>query len=251
MILVFGGTTEGKNVATLLESMRLPFLYSTKTNISFKTNEIASYRYGVLDEEQLAKNIIENDITMIVNASHPFAELLHKTIAKVAECMQIPVFRFGRELLPKTIHHLVSYVRTYEEALSLLPKNKSLLALTGVQSIKKLRSWWQKNTTYFRILNRPESLAIAKENNFPQEQLILGIPSRNVEKEIDLIKMHQIDVVLTKETGNSGFLNTKIEVALKTTTQIIIIKQPRIPNYFKVVYNTNELESLISKTIQI
>ncbi|WP_298310424.1 precorrin-6A/cobalt-precorrin-6A reductase [uncultured Aquimarina sp.] len=251
MILVFGGTTEGKKTATLLESMALPFVYSTKTNISFKTTKIASYRYGALDDEQLEKYIIKNDIEMIVNASHPFAELLHDTIAKVAERLQIPVIRFGRQLLPKTENSLVSYVNSYNEGVAILKENQRVLALTGVQSIKRLAPWWQKNTTYFRILNRPESLAIAAESDFPKEQLILGLPSANLKKEIEVIKTHQIDVVLTKETGNSGFLSTKIEAALKTDAQIIIIKQPKIPMYFKVVYTTSALELLISKTIVV
>jgi len=251
MILVFGGTTEGKKTAALLESMDLPFVYSTKTNISFKTTKIASYRYGALDDQQLEKYIIENHIKMIVNASHPFAELLHDTIAKVAESMQIPVIRFGRQLLPKTAHSLVSYVNTYDEALELLQEDQRVLALTGVQSIKRLTPWWQKNTTYFRILDRPESLAIAAESDFPKKQLILGLPSADLKKEIDLIKMHQINVVLTKETGNSGFLSTKIKAALKTDVQIIIINQPKIPVYFKAVYTTDELELLISKTIVV
>ncbi len=248
MILVFGGTTEGKKTATLLESMALPFVYSTKTKIAFENTKITSYRHGALDEKQLAKYILNNKIQTIVNASHPFAEILHCTIAKVAERLQIPVLRFGRQLLAKTTHPLVSYVSSYDEALSLFKENKIVLALTGVQSIKRLSSWWQTNTSYFRILNRPESIAIANESNFPKSQLILGLPSDNLAKEIDLITTHQIDIILTKETGNSGFLSTKIESALKTDTQIIIINQPGVPAYFTQVFNETELQNLITIT---
>lgn len=183
-----------------------------------------------------------------MNASHPFAEILHHTIAKVAESLQITVIRFGRQLLSKTIHPLVSYVNTYDAALELLKENQTLLVLTGVQSIKKLKPWWQKHTTYFRILNRPESLAIANESNFPKKQLILGLPSANLEKEIALIEANHIEIILTKEAGNSGFLSTKIEAALKTNAQIIIITQPKIPNYFKQVFSETALQSLIMLT---
>jgi precorrin-6x reductase len=248
MILVFGGTTEGKKVAALLESLAMPFVYSTKTSIPFEETEIASYRHGALNEKQLEEYLINNTIKTIINASHPFAELLHNTIAKVAESLQIPVIRFGRKLLSKTIHPLVSYVDTYDAALAILEENQTLLALTGVQSIKKLKPWWQNNTTYFRILNRPESLAIANESNFPKKQLILGLPSANLEKEIDVIKANCIDIILTKETGNSGFLSTKIEAALKTNAQIIIINQPKIPSYFKLVFSETELKNLIQAT---
>lgn len=251
MILVFGGTTEGKKVAALLESLAMPFVYSTKTKIRFQETKVASYSYGALDEEQLESYLIENEIKIIVNAAHPFAEILHYTIAKVAERLQVPVIRFGRKLLAKTIHPLVLYVNTYKEALALLKENQRLLALTGVQSIKKLKPWWQNYTTYVRILNRPASLAIAAKSDFPKKQLILDLPSANLEKEIGLIKTHQIDVMLTKETGNSGFLNTKIEAALKTNTQIIIINQPEIPAYFKVAYTVDKLELFVSKMIEI
>ncbi|MEX6625805.1 precorrin-6A/cobalt-precorrin-6A reductase [Tenacibaculum salmonis] len=241
MILVFGGTTEGKKVAALLQSEAMPFVYSTKTSISFKETQIASYRYGALTEKDLENYLIKNKIQTIINASHPFAEILHKTIAKVAESLQIPVMRFGRKLLSKTINPSIFYVNNYDDALNLLSSEKIVLALTGVQSIKKLKPWWLKNTTYFRILNRPESLAIATKSNFPKNQLILEFPSSDLEKEISIIKKNKIDIILTKETGSSGFLNTKIETALKTDTQIIIIKQPEIPKYFKIVFNEIEL----------
>ncbi|WP_435263090.1 precorrin-6A/cobalt-precorrin-6A reductase [Tenacibaculum sp. nBUS_03] len=247
MILVFGGTTEGKKVAKLLQEKSMPFVYSTKTNIPFQENDIATYRYGALNEKQLEKYLLENSIEIIINASHPFAELLHNTIANTAEKMQIPVIRFGRKLLSKTTSSLVTYVNTYDEATKLFNESHILLALTGVQSIKKLKPWWQKQPIYFRILNRPESLAIAAESNFPNKQLILGLPSDNLEKEIDLINKKAINLILTKETGNSGFLSTKINAALKTNTQIIIINQPKIPQYFKLVFNENELDKLITE----
>jgi precorrin-6x reductase len=250
MILVFGGTTEGKKAANWLQGKAMPFVYSTKTNIPFEENEIASYRYGALDEQQLETYLLKNKIHTIINASHPFAKILHSTIAKVAERLQIPVIRFGRQLLSKTIHPLVTYVNTYDDALELLKENKTVLALTGVQSIKRLEPWWQHNTAYFRILDRPESLAIAKVANFPENQLILGLPSEDLKKEVSIIEANNINVILTKETGDSGFLSTKIEAALQTNSQIIIIKQPKIAPYFKVVFDVSTLESLILKTLK-
>lgn len=250
MILVFGGTTEGKKAANWLQGKAMPFVYSTKTNIPFEENEIASYRHGALDEQQLEAYLLKNKIHTIINASHPFAEILHSTIAKVAERLQIPVIRFGRQLLSKTIHPLVTYVNTYDDALELLKENKTVLVLTGVQSIKRLEPWWQKHTTYFRILNRPESLAIAAKSYFPEKQLILGLPSEDLKKEVSIIEANNINVILTKETGDSGFLSTKTEAALQTNSQIIIIKQPKIATYFKVVFDVSTLELLILKTLK-
>lgn len=252
MILVFGGTTEGKKVVALLESLAMPFVYSTKTKIDFQKTKIASYRHGALDEAQLESCLTKNKIKIMINAAHPFAEALHNTIAMVAQRLQMPVIRFGRKPLAKTIHPLVFYVDSYNKALALLKENQRLLALTGVQSIDKIKSWWQNHPTYVRILNKPASLAIAAKSNFPKKQLILGLPSASLTKAIDLINTHQIDVTLTKETGSSGFLSTKIEAALKTNTQIIIISQPKIPTSSEaIVYSVDELELFITKTMAL
>lgn len=247
MILVFGGTTEGRKVAKLLQGKAMPFVYSTKTNINFTITKIASYRNGALNEYQLKEYLLHNKIHTIINASHPFAEILHNTIAKVAEELQIPVIRFGRKLLSKTINPSVIYVDSYENALEQFEENQTLLALTGVQSIKRLEPWWLNNLSYFRILDRSESLAIARESNFPEKQLILGLPSSYLEREIEIIQQKKIALILTKETGNSGFLNTKIEAALKTDAKIIIITQPKTPAYFKQVFDETELHHLLIK----
>ena len=248
MILVFGGTTEGKKVAAFLESSAIPFVYSTKTKISFLETKTAQYRFGALNEKQLQDYILTNNITTIINAAHPFAQELHRVIAKVGAQLQLSVIRFARVLLEKTIHPLVRYVASYQEALQELEHFKSLLALTGVQSIDKLQPYWLKNSTYFRILNRPASLKVARKSNFPEKQLILGMPSGDLEKEITILRTHKIDVVLTKETGSSGFLEVKINAALQTNTPILIIKQPQTPPYFKVIHHLQELEFLQSKT---
>ncbi len=243
MILVFGGTTEGRKTATLLEGMGLPFIYSTKTKIDFSETENSRYRYGILEGKELSEYLEKENIKLIINAAHPFAKILHENIARVAEIRKIPVLRFGRKILPRQEHHLVSYVDSYEEAISLFDPQKKLWALTGVQSIILLKSWWLKQPTFFRILDRPESLAMAKGFGFPESQLILGLTSNKVTEEISLVKKHQIGMLLTKETGNSGFLNTKIQVALQMNIPIIIIKSPEISDTFEQVFSTETLKT--------
>ena len=73
MILVFGGTTEGRKTATLLEGMGLPFIYSTKTKIDFSETENSRYRYGILEGKELSEYLEKENIKLIINA-----RLLHK-----------------------------------------------------------------------------------------------------------------------------------------------------------------------------
>lgn len=246
MILVFGGTTEGKQVIEVLEALQLPYVYSTKTEIYFEKRAYGNYRFGALSEKELIEFVTANNISLIINASHPFATVLHQTIALVSEKTKTPVVRLERQYPERTKQPLVHYVAGYDEALVLLQKeNKTLLALSGVQSISKLKSYWKDTLSYFRILDRASSIEIAVENNFPKKQLVLGLPNKTVGEEVALIQKHKIGIILTKESGNSGSLAVKISAALEVNIPIIIIEKPEIPNTFQLVHNQNELKELI------
>ena len=93
MILVFGGTTEGKQVIEVLNTLQKPFVYTTKTKIEPEVGSSGAYRFGAFTVESLQQFIKEKGIFLIVHASHPFAEVLHETIAVVAVQMDVPVYR--------------------------------------------------------------------------------------------------------------------------------------------------------------
>lgn len=247
MILVFGGTTEGKKTVEVLEALQLSYVYSTKTEINFDKTVYGSYRFGALSEKELKVFIELNNISLIINAAHPFATVLHQTIALVSEKTRTPVIRLERQYPERKKHPLVHYVSDYDDALVVLQKEKkTLLALSGVQSISKLESYWKEIPSYFRILDRASSIEMALVNGFPKKQLILGLPNKAAEEEIFLIQQHKIGIILTKESGDSGSLSAKIEAALEVGIPIIIIEKPELSNTFQLAHNQNELEELIT-----
>jgi len=247
MLLIFGGTTEGKQVIQLMQALKQPYHYSTKTKVDYKADKLGVYRHGALDEAALLVYIQKYKIKKIINAAHPFATVLHQTIAKVCSALAVPVYRLERSYLERQVHPLIHYIATYEETLELLLnqfKGKKLLALTGVQSMALLAVYWKVYPTLFRILDRPSSIAIAEAQKFPRMQLILAYPNKELDKEIKLYKAHKIEVVLTKESGNSGQMSTKIAAALALEIPIIIIKKPKLPKTFESI---NDLETLKNK----
>jgi precorrin-6A/cobalt-precorrin-6A reductase len=243
MILVFGGTTEGKKVAKFLETEALPYFYSTKTDIEFDKGQFGSYRFGAFTPATLIAFCQEKKIRTIIHASHPFAEILHQTIAEASTFLSLTVIRFERQYPAKSASEDVIYVKNYAEAIDYLNTKKieSLLALTGVQTIEKLESYWAKNSTYFRILPRESSLAIAKKAGFPKENLILEFPSDDLNYEIEILKKYNCKAVITKESGESGFLSTKIEAAKICAIPIVIIERVMLPKSFLLVSNETDL----------
>ena len=248
MILVFGGTTEGKQVIEVLNTLQKPFVYTTKTKIEPEVGSSGAYRFGAFTVESLQQFIKEKGIFLIVHASHPFAEVLHETIAVVAVQMDVPVYRLERKYPVREINDTVKYVNDYTALKELLQtdyKNNKGLFLTGVQTIERLQYFWENQSSYFRILNREISIGIAQKSNFPKEQLILGMPNKNVDDEVELITNLGIEFIVTKESGESGALSIKIAAAKQCNIPIVIIKKPKLPSSFTLVENKESLQKVI------
>ena len=96
MILVFGGTTEGRKAVEVLEEGGSPYYYSTKTGEQDLTFHHGQRIDGALDAEAMQNFCREHDIRLMVDAAHPFAAQLHQTIAEVSDALKIPAIRYER-----------------------------------------------------------------------------------------------------------------------------------------------------------
>ncbi len=242
MILVFGGTTEGKKVAHFLEELNLSYTYTTKTKIKFEGK--GTYIYGAMEPSDIANFCKKNKITHIINAAHPFAENLHNNI--ITADIDIPKIRYERIFLERINHPLVNYLSTFEEALAYLKRHnfQRLLALSGVNTIQKLAPYWQKHTAWFRILDRDESRTVALAANFPLENLLYGFPQETSE-EIKLFNLYKPEVIITKESGVNGKLQQKINAATATQTPIIIIKKPTLSSIYLQIKSIKKLKEIL------
>lgn len=251
MILVFGGTTEGKRVAHALEKAGKHYVYSTKTKIGFQGGTYGSYRFGAFTCDSLIQFCQENRVEAIVHASHPFAAILHQTIHEAALVMSVPVIRFERSYPQRIRNPKVTYVSSYEEAMVRLSECgcDRLLALTGVQTIERLRSYWEKHFSVFRILPRESSVALALQSGFPKENLVLEFPGDDLQRELALIGQFKVNGILTKESGESGFLSTKIEAGLRAGIQVVIIERPTLPETFIKVSGEEKLLDRLSQAM--
>lgn len=249
MILVFGGTTEGRRVCTALGGTSYPFWYSSKTAIEVSLPANGQYRFGAFTPPALEDFCNKHQIRLIIHASHPFAAILHETIGEVAGRTNIPVIRFERQYPPRIQHPLIRYAGTYEEVLEWLNKGayEPVLSLTGVQTIARMQAYWRCKKMYFRILPRDSSVAIAREANFPESDLLLSFPEKTVEDEIKVIQQTGAQAVVTKESGESGFLSVKIDAAIASNIPLFIIRRPDLPAPFIPLYEETTLLEQVNK----
>ena len=227
-LLIFGGTTEGRLAVDVCEQAGKPFYYSTKGDLQKVDMHNGVHITGAMTADDIVAFCKEHKVGCIVDAAHPFAENLHKTIDEARKVIDVPVIRLQR-IFPEHIKG-VEYCSDYDAAINKIREAKveRLLALTGANTIKKLR----QTKAIFRILNRPESIALAEAAGLDNDRIIfynesLEIPSIEDEKKV----MSEVgcDAIITKESGESGGFEVKVKAALELGLKVFVVEHPQLP----------------------
>ena len=237
MILVFGGTTEGRKSVEVLEEGGSTYFYSTKTGEQDITLHHGQRIDGALDAEAMQTFCREHNIRIIVDAAHPFASQLHQTIAQVSESLSIPTIRYERIYPERDLE--ITWIDDYSQ----IPRDiHSLLATTGVQSISKLKPLEAEGIRiYYRILQRESSIALALKQGASSEQLCYYEDPQDIPVEAEAI--------LLKESGLSGGFSEKVEAAKAKGMRIIALKRPQTPAIFTIVNGPYGLRRMVEKLL--
>lgn len=233
MILIFGGTTEGRSAAKVIEQGGKPFFYSTLGDTQSVELVHGKRLTGAMDADAAVAFCRREGIRLLIDAGHPFAEQLHRTVERVAAVCRLPVIHYGRRPVPPDGYAV--RCADYADAIRRMEDDgvEHLLALTGVRTIRKLRPFWERHDCRFRILDREESIAEAAAAGFPRKKLLFYRPD---EPESVVLQRVRPSAVLTKESGESGGLPAKIEAARQFGLPIYVVERPALPDSFECVY---------------
>ena len=224
MILVFGGTTEGRKAVEVLEVAGKPFYYSTKTGAQSLVLHSGIAVDGAKDSDAMRQFCCDHDIRLLIDAAHPFAVRLHETVAEVAATLHLPVIRYERSYPPHTDD--MTWCSDYSDAICQLENAgiNSLLMLTGVQTLGPLKPFWERHNCWCRILDRDASRLFAMEQGFPESRLVFY----EEENTAALIQQLSPQAILTKESGLSGGFMEKVVAAKAAGIKVFVIERPKI-----------------------
>lgn len=247
MILVFGGTTEGREAVATLDEAASPYFYSTRGDSQHIASPYATMLSGAMDKDGMETFCRQHGIRLIVDAAHPFATRLHLTIAEVAIRCDIPVIRLERRFPPRD--KSVIWCDDFDDAINRLKSHSihRLLALTGVQTISRLAPWWSQpeNECWFRILDRDSSHDLVRADGFPENHIVYF----NDDTTENLLKKLSPQAIITKESGESGGFSEKIEAARRMDIKIFAICRPELPDTFLTVTGRHGLRRNIERLL--
>ena len=156
-ILLFGGTSQGRLLSQELSAQNITHYYSTKTAVSYRPAGRSVSLTGAMSAAQIAQFCKDHAVKLIADASHPFAENLHRELSDASAWCNVPLLRLEREFGDRIVHPLVHYMADFDEVADCIcyTSSRVVLAATGVNTIPKLRKLWDDGNrrVIFRVLD--------------------------------------------------------------------------------------------------
>jgi len=243
MILLFGGTTEGLAAAHLLDVLGESYLYLTQTPTSQRVN--GEHRHGALDAEDMVALCRQVRARLVIDAGHPFASQLHGNIFTASEQTGVPVVRFERPGLMTDMPG-VRFFDSFAQMCDALALHsvEPVLALTGVQTIVHFKAVWAM-PVHFRILDTDLSMQKALLSGIPPGQVHAAPAHITAQSVQQLIDRTGARLLLTKESGQSGYYSVKQEVARRNNIPLWVVRRPPMPAFAHTVFDVKALHRLM------
>ncbi len=252
MILVMGGTTEGRKVAVELEEEGFPVVATATTSYGeelLKANFSGEVLCGVLDKEDLYEAGLRLGIKLLVDATHPFALTATQNAWEACAGLQIPYLRLERDygdVENSSCCKAVIKVESMEEAAREAGKfpGKIFLAV-GSSSMEEFIRTIGVERIAVRILPTSYSLQLCDELNLAPQQVaaVQGPFSKEFNK--GMFVHFNVSTLVTKESGPTGGLPQKFAAAEELGLNVILVKRPSYTPMEKTFFSISSLKEFI------
>jgi len=236
-VLIFAGTTEGRMLADFLaeQNMECDVCVATEYgNQLIPESDRITVHQGRLDVQGMTELIKETGCEIIVDATHPFAEVVTKTIKEAAMSNGILRLRLLRKTCEEelgAVEGAVYYDSIEQCERQLLHEEGKVLLTTGSKDLSKFtRDADLTKRLIVRVLPGMESLKLCYDNGLSGSQIICMQGPFSEEMNLATIRSYDIRHMVTKESGKIGGVDTKILAAKKYGAKIHIIRSPKEEN---------------------
>ncbi|NPV27516.1 MAG: precorrin-6A reductase [Firmicutes bacterium] len=241
MILVIAGTLEGREVATCLSQAGYAVLATTTTEYGAKLigpGDFLEVRAEGLTPEGLTELVQERGIRLVVDASHPFATAVSHLAVEVCRQLGIGYLRLERPSSCLPAHPLIYRVCSWTAAVELAGQLGDTIFLTiGTRHLADFMTGTRAGKRLVvRVLPNAEAIRTCAELGIPGSDIIAmqGPFSRELNRAI--FQAYGADVIVTKESGDAGGVESKVSAALDLGLPVVVVNRPAL-NYPHVVYS--------------
>lgn len=230
-IMIFGGTTEGRELCERLvdKDVVLEVYVATDKGAELlpKADNVKIHT-GRLDNKDIRAEYKKLEPDMVVDATHPYAE-------EISENIRLAVDRdkYVRLLRAESDRVDALYAEDMDKAIDIVNRSRgNVLMTTGS---KELESYTRvsdyKKRLYVRMLPENANLRKALSFGIHLDHIIDGEGPFTEEENIEVIKEYDIKYLVTKESGAAGGFMEKYTACKKTNTIMVVVERPKEKGY--------------------
>ncbi|MFB7915749.1 cobalt-precorrin-6A reductase [Streptomyces sp. NPDC056061] len=229
-VLILGGTTEARALAELLHTT------PGATVTSSLAGRVASPRLppggvrigGFGGAEGLAAWLREHAVDALIDATHPFAEVMSFHAARAAALAHVPLLALRRPGWVPVEGDRWHAADSLAGAAGLLPGLGRRVFLTtgrmGLAAFADLTQLW----FLVRSVDAPGA------PHPPRMEVVLDRGPFTLDGERELLRRHRVDVVVTKDSGGAATA-PKLAAAREAGLPVVVVRRPPVPDGVPVV----------------
>lgn len=230
-IFLIAGTEDGRKLAECLLGRGFDVTASVVSDYGRKLLETCAG--GKINDKPLDRNDLEKifrtgDFSVVVDASHPYAQNVSANAVSAAQAAQIPYVRYERAEVAFD-YEKIFHVDGYEAAaLKASEFGKNIFLTTGSRNLKIFVDLLKDCNLTVRVLPTAVVLAQCEALGLTPKQIVAMQGAFSVELNAALFRHAGAEVIVTKNSGQIGGADTKLAAAKLLNLPVVMIDRPKI-----------------------
>lgn len=243
MIWIIAGTSEGREIIDRIKDLN-SYIVTVATDQGKEFISSDKLVVGRMDYNEMKNFSIKNNISLIVDMTHPYAKIVSSNAKKLAKEEEIKYIRYVREKTKETSNGI--YLNNYKEAYEYLSRIKgTVFFTTGSKNIGEFEKVRGNNRFIYRVLPALESIRICNNYNISIKDIIAILGPFSSEYNKIMFHEYSADYVIMKDSGVKGGTAEKIRACEELKIFPIIIGR----EMEKGISSLDEIEAIMRKEI--
>lgn len=253
-ILIFAGTTEGRKLSERLSESGIANTLCVATEYGesvIKRHPLTKVHCGRMNQEEIREYIAAGKFAAVVDATHPYAELITENLKTVLKDSDIPYLRLKREEADVCAYEKIFYFDSHAACAKALESTEGniLLTIGSKQLAVYCSSGEMKSRLYVRVLPGLDSLRLCREQGIAGKQILALQGPFGVEMNEAMIRQYRIKCLVTKASGKTGGYREKLEAAQKAGILVFVIGQEKQDEGYSFEEVCQKLEGICNQDI--
>lgn len=226
---IFAGTTEGRRLASFLQSQNAPVTACVATEYGetlLQEGGSLKVLMGRLTEEEMEELFTGEQFDLVIDATHPYARVVTENIRSACQAAGTEYLRLLRE--SSAMSEEVITVPDMDAAAAFLDKAAgNILLTTGSKELLKfagIRDF--SSRVYARVLPMAASLAACEEAGLKPSRIIAMQGPFSEEMNLQMLEHSKAAWLVTKDGGDAGGFPEKAAAAQKYGAKLLVIGRP-------------------------